>query len=438
MIPRLVILLLVTAGHLLLLRSGPGPAAADWGFALAAVAIGMFGAVRPLGTALGLAALLLAADAYGGSFAHGPAAVVKYLAGFSLLELAVRRPWPRALLGGAALTAVYAVHTADGMPAELPPLLYRVAVTVLGPLLLGSTVRAARRAARHARKCAEEERQGRELRVRAARVAERAAIARELHDLVAHHVSSMVLRAGVARHTLPVTDDRVTGVLDDLHTTGTAALADLRRLVAVLRDPGQLPGDGGEALPPVPGGLPAALRTAVERGRRIGLDVEESTDPETGRLDAVRGLAVLRLVQEGLANVARHAGPSARATVSVRMTGAGAVTVDIRDHGPARGAGRAGPAPSGTGLGLIGMRERVRLLGGSLRAGPAGDGWHLTAELPADPGDAAGPGDPGAPGHGAGRPAPGCPDGVVDPALPAVPARPGCERADGRREGVRP
>ncbi|MFI1953263.1 sensor histidine kinase [Streptomyces xinghaiensis] len=385
MIPRLVILLLVTVGYLLLLRSGPGPSAADWGFALATVALGLFGAVRPLATALGQAALLLAADAYGGSFAHGPAAVVKYIAGFSLLELAVRRPWPRALIGAAALTAVYVVHTADGMPAELPSLLYRVAVTVAGPLLLGGAIRATRQSAWHARKRAEEERHSHELRVRAARVAERTAIARELHDLVAHHVSSMVLRAGVARHTLPVTDERVTAVLDDLHTTGTAALTDLRRLVAVLRDPEQVPGDGGEAPPVNPGGLPAALHTVVEHGRRTGLDVEESTDPETGRLDAVRGLAVLRLVQEGLANVAQHAGPSAHAVVSVEMTGSGAVRLDIRDDGPVRGEDRTVPAPPGTGLGLVGMRERVRLLGGSLRAGPAGGGWHLTAVLPAGP-----------------------------------------------------
>ncbi|MFI8086819.1 sensor histidine kinase [Streptomyces sp. NPDC086080] len=381
---RLIVLLLVVVGDLLLLQTGSRSSPTAWGFGLAAVVIGLFGAVRPLGTALCQAALLLAADAYG-SYAHGPAALVKYIAVLSLLELAIRRPWPRAAIGAAALTGVYTIHTFEAMPAELPSLLYRVVVTVGGPVLLGGYVRATRQAAWHAQKHAEEETRAQELRTRAARVAERTAIARELHDLVAHHVSSMVLRVGVARHVLPVADERVTEVLDDLHVTGTTALTDLRRLVTVLRDPAQVLQDDAAATLVAPDGLPAALHAVIEHGRRIGLDVEESTDPGIGHLDAVRGLAVLRLVQEGLANVAKHAGPSARARVTVGMTEAGAVRLRILDRGAAPGGDRKVLAASGPGLGLVGMRERVALLGGSMRAGPDDGGWRLSVTLPAGP-----------------------------------------------------
>ncbi|MHB9856758.1 sensor histidine kinase [Streptomyces sp. YIM S03343] len=385
-IPRLIILLLVAVGDLTLLQNGSRTPWADWVFAFAAVAFGLFGAVRPLATALCQAALLLAADAYG-TYEHGPAALVKYLAGISLLELAIRRPWSKAMIGAGALSAVYVIHVSDDMPKELPALFYRVAVTVGGPVLLGAYVRTTRQLAWHTRQQAEEEKRSQELRIRAARVAERTAIARELHDLVAHHVSPMVLRVGVARHVLPVADERVTEVLDDLHTTGTAALTDLRRLVTVLRDPEQLP-EGDAAAPLVaPEGLPAALGAVVEQGRRIGLDVEETTDPEVRDLDAVRGLAVLRLVQEGLANVAKHVGTSAHARVAVGMTETGAVRLRICDNGAVRGDDRTGPVGSRPGLGLVGMRERVELLGGELSVGPSDDGggWQLSAMLPAHP-----------------------------------------------------
>src|SRR5690606_24663628 len=153
-------------------------------------------------------------------------------------------------------------------------------------LLLGGYIRSARAASRAAADRAAAE-------IRAARAAERTAIARELHDLVAHHISSMVLRVGVARHVLQDAGPAVREVLDDLHGAGTAALDDLGHLVTVLRDPSTVQ----EETPPIePDALLAALDRAIERGRSAGLAVEASIDPAVAGLDSVRGVTLLRLV----------------------------------------------------------------------------------------------------------------------------------------------
>ena len=206
--------------------------------------------------------------------------------------------------------------------------------------------------------------------------------ARLAPDVVAHHVASMVLRVGVARHVLPGLDPRVGEVFDDVHRTGTAALGDLRRLVAVLRDPDGVRGDA--ALTAIdPSALPAALSGAVENARRTGLVVDAEIDDAVGSVDAVRGLAVLRLTQEGLTNVAKHAGTAARARLRVAVTD-GDLVWAVSDDGAGPGAAPA-PAPPGGGHGLTGMRERVEVLGGRLEAGPHGDGWRVRTVLPAVP-----------------------------------------------------
>jgi signal transduction histidine kinase len=239
------------------------------------------------------------------------------------------------------------------------------------PVLLGLVIRTSRELGLQAKKRALAEQQ-------AVRADERSAIARELHDVLAHHVASMVLRVGVARHVLPSLDPRTAEVLDDVHRTGTAALADLRRLVAVLRDPSSARGDA--ALTAIdPGALPAALGAAVDTARHTGLTVDADIDPAVGTIDAVRGMAVLRLTQEALTNVAKHAGPSATVRLSVSLS-SGSVSWEVADDG---GDAAASDLPPGGGHGLEGMRERVELLGGSLTAGPAGTGWCVRTMLPA-------------------------------------------------------
>jgi signal transduction histidine kinase len=166
-------------------------------------------------------------------------------------------------------------------------------------------------------------------------------------------------------------------VFDDVHRTGTTALADLRRLVALLRGPEGVPGDA--ALTAIePSALPAALGAAVDTARRSGIVVDADISPSVGRLDAARGLAVLRLTQEALTNVAKHAGPSARARLSVAVLD-GDVRWEVTDDG---GGATVADTPPGGGHGLTGMRERVEVLGGRLEAGPAGGGWRVGTVLP--------------------------------------------------------
>jgi signal transduction histidine kinase len=369
---RLAVLLALAVGYLVLL---PDPAArpslTDWVLALTAVLVTGGGARWPLASVVTVAVLLVVAYRVGDT---GPV-VVKVAASLALLELAIRRSgWPLAV-GAAALGGIYLAHPEGGPLA----LVYRAAVLVGAPVLLGAYVRSVRQVAAQAQDRAAEQQRRRLAEVRAA---ERTAIARELHDLVAHHVASTVLRVGVARHVLPAADPRIREVLDDVHASGTATLAELRRLVGVLRDPAAQPPGFVE-----PAELPAALEAVIDRGRQLGLDISSSLDARLSELDTVRGLAVLRLAQEGLTNVAKHAGPQARAEVSMRLEPDGALALSIVDHGGGATAGpgaSAGGSPGGSaGHGLAGMRERVALLGGSLSVGPDGPGWRLSARLPA-------------------------------------------------------
>jgi signal transduction histidine kinase len=296
---------------------------------------------------------------------------------WALLELAMWADRPRLLAGGAGLVA--AVYLADAIgdsPSEFAGTVYGLSVVVGVPVLLGLVIRTSRELGRQAQQKAIEEQRRLESESRAVRADERSAIARELHDVVAHHVASMVLRVGVARHVLPDVDPRVAEVFDDVHGTGTAALADLRRLVAVLRDPSARTDAALTAIEP--GALPQALEAAVETARRAGLTVDAAVAPEVGSLDAVRGLAVLRLTQEALTNVAKHAGTSAHVRLCAEVVN-GDVTWSVEDAG----GGVPPGLPSGGGHGLTGMRERVEVLGGRLTAGPTAAGWRVETTLPA-------------------------------------------------------
>jgi signal transduction histidine kinase len=298
--------------------------------------------------------------------------------GWMLLELAMWARRPRTIwLGAALVAAVYAVDSIGDPWSRVRSAIFGVGAVVGVPVLLGLVIRTTRELGRKATEKTAEEQRRREVESRVARVEERATIARELHDVVAHHVASMVLRVGVARHVLPDADPRVTEVFDDVHRTGSSALADLRQLVALLRDPDAVRRDA--ALTTIePTSLPAALRAAVDRAEQTGLTVAVDIDASVASLDAVRGLAVLRLTQEALTNVAKHVGPTqVRLAVSAQ---AGAVRWEVVDDGPAGGAPPERPVAGGHGL--TGMRERIEVLGGHLEAGPYGPGWRLATALP--------------------------------------------------------
>jgi signal transduction histidine kinase len=205
----------------------------------------------------------------------------------------------------------------------------------------------------------------------AARVAvaeERARIARELHDIVAHAVSVMVLQVGAVRHGLPDERGEDREALRGVEQAGRTALAEMRRLLAAMRE------DGDEAeLTPQPG-LDGLDALADEVGR-AGLPVRLHVDGERFPLPRAIDLSAYRIVQEGLTNALKHARAS-HADVTVRY-GERGVRLEIRDDG-------VGPVSTdGRGHGLVGVRERVKIYGGEMTAGAAPDGgFVLSARLP--------------------------------------------------------
>lgn len=363
-------------------RAGPTPTVTQWVLAVVAFAVALVFHRRPLANLVVQAGLLAIAIPLIDDFT-----INQVGASWALLEVTMRVRRGRTIWLAATLLAVVDLTDSIGDP------LGRVASGLVGltpevgvPLLLGLVIRTNRELSRQAVERAAAEQRRHESESRAARADERSAIARELHDVVAHHVASMVLRVGVARHVLTDLDPRVGQVFDDVHGTGTAALAELRRLVAVLRNPDGVRGDA--ALTAIePSALPAALGATVDRARQAGVTVEAEFDPAIGSLDAVRGLAVLRLTQEALTNVAKHAGTSALARLVVAVRD-GAVHWEVSDNG----RGGVPAVPPGGGHGITGMRERVEVLGGQLEAGPTDTGWRVRTVLPAVPAaSAAGP-----------------------------------------------
>lgn len=195
---------------------------------------------------------------------------------------------------------------------------------------------------------------------------ERATIARELHDIVAHSVSLMVVQAGTARPLADRKDAELAGVLGTIEATGRGALSELRRLLGVLR------ADDADDLTPLPG--LDAIPDLVERVRRAGLQVELRSEQGITAPASI-ALCTYRVVQEGLTNALRHT-TGGHTEVILRAAGAG-VEVRVATRG-----GRPSGQSVGSGTGLLGLRERVALSGGEMHAGPADDGWELVARLP--------------------------------------------------------
>jgi signal transduction histidine kinase len=207
----------------------------------------------------------------------------------------------------------------------------------------------------------------RELQARAAVAVERGRIARELHDVIAHNVSMMVVQAGAAARILEGDQPDVRTALSAIEGGGRETVDEMRRLIGVVRS------DDGLALTPQP--TLADLEQLVEKVREAGLRAELRIEGERQPLPPGIDLSAYRIVQEALTNTLKHAGP-ARAVVTVRYA-TGAVEVEVVDDGDGSGDG------SGTGNGLIGMRERVSLWGGELDAGRVGGGgWSVRARLP--------------------------------------------------------
>ncbi|WUD78940.1 sensor histidine kinase [Streptomyces sp. NBC_00510] len=200
---------------------------------------------------------------------------------------------------------------------------------------------------------------------------ERMRIARELHDVVAHHIALVNVQAGVAAHVMDSRPDQAKQALAHVREASRSALDELRATVGLLRQSG----DPAAPMEPAPG--LGVLDQLVDGFRRAGLPVEVAEE-DPGTLPASVDLTAYRVIQESLTNVHKHAGPGARAQIRI-VRGDGTLEVTVVD----RGGSPQAPGTAGGGHGLIGMRERAAALGGTCEAGPCTQGgFRVHARLP--------------------------------------------------------
>jgi signal transduction histidine kinase len=268
-----------------------------------------------------------------------------------------------------------------------------VSLSLAGAWVLGDRARVQRALAAELQERAVRLERERAEDARRAVASERARIARELHDVVAHHVSMMVVQAEAGPVAAERDPARAAGAFEAIAATGRQALVEMRRLLGVLR------GDGDQApsLAPQPGlaEVPSLVEQVGRAGLRVELVVEGAQEPLPAGVD----LSAYRIVQEALTNAVKHAGPG-RARVLVRY-GEDALRLQVHNEAadppaarndlepPSAAAGPFRPADSPVGdrqvrrSGLVGMRERVHLFGGELHAGPGPDGgFTVDARLP--------------------------------------------------------
>lgn len=203
---------------------------------------------------------------------------------------------------------------------------------------------------------------------------ERLRIARELHDIVAHAVTIMVLHAAGAQRVVRTDPDRAAASLATIENAGQQAMSELRRLLALLRDSGDVTGPADSFVP----GL-ARVDQILDAARRTGVSATLEVTGEPRRLDASVDLAAYRLVQEAITNVTKHRGAGSRALVTIEWESE-KVTVAVEDDGVGiRSGGSASPG----GQGLAGLRERVAIAAGEFSAGPTDTGgFRVAARLP--------------------------------------------------------
>ncbi|MFH7599382.1 histidine kinase [Streptomyces racemochromogenes] len=252
-------------------------------------------------------------------------------------------------------------------------------IVCFGPALTGATLRNHREAAEAARLRAGQTALLAEMDRTQAVAAERARMARELHDMVANHLSAIAIHSTAALSIdSPATSREALGVIRENSVQG---LAEMRRLIGLLREAGA----GQEAVPvPSLDGLEALLEQARTNGAASGLEfVLHDARPAGPPLPAPVELAAYRIVQESLTNALKHAAAGSVAVRVAREGGLLTVAVDS-PYGD-----RPGPRAPGSGAGLVGMRERAQLLGGRFTAGPRGPVWQVRAELPAQEGTVA-------------------------------------------------
>ncbi|WP_309067474.1 histidine kinase [Microbacterium sp.] len=262
----------------------------------------------------------------------------------------------------------------DYAGAGLEALLQAVLVVGL-PLLPATAIRAQRAARRAQQETLEAVARQRDAQIGEAIALERAAMARELHDIAAHHLSGISVMASALERQIGSDPDGARAGAAAVRAQSRAVLDDLRRLVGLLRD-----ADGADDVVKTLATVPALVDAASVTGADVVLDIRR---PPTGALGEGIGplaqLAAYRMVQESLTNAARYA-PHAPCTVTIDDQDPALLRVTVRNARPLE---RAAASASGSGFGILGMRERAALIGGSFDAGPAGDGgWEARMSIP--------------------------------------------------------
>jgi signal transduction histidine kinase len=274
-----------------------------------------------------------------------------------------RALWVPPVLAAAAFP-LFVIAVANG---QAPGNAYTSYVWVIAAWAVGRTVRSWRHKSTALEAANAELARQRERAEQAAVAVERGRIARELHDVIAHNVAMMVLQAGAAERVLDGDQPLVRNALEVIATTGRQTVDEMRAVLGVLRSD-----RASSTLRPQPGllDLGQLVATMDDAGLPVAVTIEGEVQP----LPQVVDLSAFRIVQEALTNTLKHAGPT-HATVTVTYQDDG-VEIEVRDFGPGDGAGH------GTGNGLIGMRERVAMLGGELVAARTDDGFRVHALLP--------------------------------------------------------
>ncbi|MFD7326593.1 sensor histidine kinase [Streptomyces sp. NPDC059875] len=322
-----------------------------------------------------------------------PLAVLAFTGGVTLVELITDdRPAPVAM---SAVIALYTVAARTDRPTTWRVGLLTMGVLAGASMLFGPTpwyaqenlgvfawtgmaaaagdaVRSRRAFVDAIRERAERAERTRDEEARRRVAEERLRIARDLHDVVAHHIALVNVQAGVAAHVMDKRPDQAKEALAHVREASRSALNELRATVGLLRQSG----DPEAPTEPAPG--LAVVDELLATFRHAGLPVELARAADDTGLPAAVDLAAYRIIQEALTNVQKHAGPDAKAEVSVVRVGR-TVEVTVLDNGPPQ---QTPPADTG-GHGLLGMRERVTALGGTLTAAPRyGGGFRVQAILP--------------------------------------------------------
>jgi signal transduction histidine kinase len=329
--------------------------------------------------------LAVLAITLGATLAHAALAreALNSTLGFLIALFTVGELKDRRTSGIAALITAASVGLLIGIRAPLPAALSGLVQTelaILSAWVLGTWARDRRRQIETAEQRAQRLESEREERDQRAVAEERERIARELHDVVTHHVSVIVIQAGAAERALDRRPGDARAAIEAIDRTARQALADMRRMLGILgrATPGAGPAEGGDHdLAPMPG--LDRLGELIDQVSAAGMPVELSVEGVRRPLDPGIELSAYRIVQEALTNALRYApGGRARVAVGYRRT---SLDIQVDDDGGAVVPGAPVPT-AGSGRGLIGMRERVSVFGGEFEAAPTERGFRVTARLP--------------------------------------------------------